>query len=81
MMNKGFKKPHDSRPTPWIEEMWRSVESNSTVETDGSPLTSLEIDLFEDIRASAKISTQVSNVAISSSNLQGGRRVKNVHCK
>lgn len=81
MMNKGFKKPHDSCPTPRIEEMWRSVESNSTVESDSSPLTSLEIDLFEDIRASAKISTQVSNVAISSSNLQGGRRVKNVHCK
>nr|POE89034.1 hypothetical protein CFP56_60428 [Quercus suber] len=59
MMNKGFKKPHDSRPTPRIEEMWRSVESNSTVESDGSPLTSLEIDLFEDIRASAKISTQM----------------------
>ena len=80
MMNKGFKKPHDSCPTPRIEEMWRSVESNSTVESDGSPLTSLEIDLFEDIRASAKISTQVYNVAISSSNLRG-RRVKNVHCK
>lgn len=81
MMNKGFKKPHESHPTPRIEEMWRSVESNSTVESDGSPLTSLEIDLFEDIRASAQISTLVSNVATSSSNLQRGRRVKNVHCK
>ena len=80
MMNKGFEKPHDSGTTPRIKEMWRSVESNSTVESDGSPLTSLEIDLFEDIRASAKISTQVYNVAISSSNLRG-RHVKNVHCK
>jgi hypothetical protein len=81
MINKGFKK-FESRTLDGIEELWRSVESNSTVDsTDGSPLTSLEIDLFEDIRGSAHRSTQVSNITTSTSNLQRGRHMKNVCCK
>lgn len=80
MINKGFKK-FESRTLPGIEELWGSVESNSTIDSDGSPLTSLEIDLFEDIRASAHRSTEVSNITTSSSNLQRGRQKKNVRCK
>lgn len=79
MINKGFKK-FESRTLTGDEELWRSVESNSTVDSDGSALTSLEIDLFEDIRASAHRST-LSDITTSSSNLQGGRRKKNARCK
>jgi hypothetical protein len=79
MINNGFKK-FESRTLPGVEELWRSVESNSTVDSDGTALTSLEIDLFEDIRASANRST-LSDISTSSSNLQGGRRMKKARCK
>ncbi|KAF5467171.1 hypothetical protein F2P56_017025 [Juglans regia] len=79
IINEGFKN-FESHPLPGIEEeLWRSAESNSTVDSDGSPLASLEMDLFEDIRAAAHKLTQVSNATTPSSNLHRGRHMKNVH--
>lgn len=57
MINKGFKKAK-TRLLPGIkEELQRSAESNSTIDSDRFSLESLEIDLFEDIRASIQKST------------------------
>ncbi|XP_021660290.2 uncharacterized protein LOC110649866 isoform X2 [Hevea brasiliensis] len=48
IMNRGFKKPE----TLGIEEeIWRSAESNSTLNSDAYSLASLETDLFDDIKA------------------------------
>lgn len=81
MINQGFRK-FELDPLPGIEEkLWKSVESISTAASDGSPLRSLEIDLFEDIRASQQKSTQISNVATSISNCQSRNRLNNIHCK
>lgn len=81
IINEGFRN-FESHPLPGIEEeLWRSAESNSTVDSDGSPLASLEMDLFEDIRASAHKLTQASNATPPSSNFHRGRHMKNVHCK
>lgn len=77
MINKGLDKS-GSNVLPGIEEFWRSVESNSTIDSDGSSLTSLEIDLFEDKRASAHKSTKMSNIATSSSILRRGG-MQNIH--
>lgn len=66
MINKGFKKAK-TRLLPGIkEELQRSAESNSTIDSDRFSLESLEIDLFEDIRASIQKSSKESNLAISS---------------
>ncbi|KAG6734558.1 uncharacterized protein LOC122289701 isoform X2 [Carya illinoinensis] len=79
IINEGFRN-FESHPLPGIEEeLWRSAESNSTVDSDGSPLASLEMDLFEDIRASAHKLTQASNATPPSSNFHRGRHMKNVH--
>ncbi|CAL1387141.1 unnamed protein product [Linum trigynum] len=46
MVNKGFRNSvAKSEP-----ETWRSIESNSTANSDGSSLASLEIDLFSDTK-------------------------------
>ncbi|CAI0411646.1 unnamed protein product [Linum tenue] len=47
MVNKGFTNSvAKSEP-----ETWRSIESSSTANSEGSSLTSLELDLFSDIKA------------------------------
>ncbi|XP_038890687.1 uncharacterized protein LOC120080187 isoform X2 [Benincasa hispida] len=52
IVNDGLKKS-ESHLVPVIEdEVWRSMESNNTFDSEGSSLTRLEMDLFEDIRAS-----------------------------
>lgn len=52
IVNNGLKKS-ESHLVPVIEdEVWRSMESNNTFDSEGSSLTRLEMDLFEDIRAS-----------------------------
>ncbi|XP_022938918.1 uncharacterized protein LOC111444986 [Cucurbita moschata] len=52
IVNNGLKKS-EGHLLPVIEDdVWRSMESNSTLDSEGSSLTRLEMDLFEDIRAS-----------------------------
>ncbi|XP_050211050.1 uncharacterized protein LOC126661265 isoform X2 [Mercurialis annua] len=55
VVNRGFKKS-EKFLLPGVEEdnIWRSAESNSTVTSDGYSLASLELDLFDDIRASIR---------------------------
>lgn len=55
IVNNGLKKS-EGHLLPVIEdEVWRSMESNSTLDSEGSSLTRLEMDLFEDIRATDSI--------------------------
>lgn len=66
IVNKGFTKS-ETHPLPGIgEEIWRSAESNSTMFSDGCSLASLEIDLFDDIRASMYKSHDASSKRASS---------------
>ncbi|OIW01517.1 hypothetical protein TanjilG_19443 [Lupinus angustifolius] len=51
LVNKGFKKS-EIHILPRTEELWMSYESNCTIDSDGSSLASLEVELFADIRAS-----------------------------
>ncbi|XP_038710703.1 uncharacterized protein LOC120005247 [Tripterygium wilfordii] len=51
LVNRGFRKC-DSHHLPGIKEVCRSPDSNSTIDSDGFSLSSLEIDLFGDLRAS-----------------------------
>lgn len=80
MMNKGYKKS-ETRTLPGIEEeFWKSAESNCTMDSDYS-LASLEIDLFEDMRASMQKSSKAYNVVTSSSKIQSRKGIPNPHCK
>lgn len=80
IVNKGFKK-HETRLPGIQEDVWRSTESNSTIDSGSSSLSSLEIDLFEDIRASMHKLTDKSDVAKSSLKLLGGKGNQNFLCK
>ncbi|KAJ7977009.1 chitinase-like protein PB1E7.04c isoform X2 [Quillaja saponaria] len=51
------------------EDVHRSCESISTLESDSLTLESLEVDLFEDVRASIQKSSNMSNAANGSSNV------------
>ncbi|XP_050230376.1 uncharacterized protein LOC126679400 [Mercurialis annua] len=58
---------------PGIEEdVHRSTDSISTLATDCSTLTTLEDDLFGDIRASIQKSCKASNIAVSETKLGSG---------
>ncbi|KAF3433849.1 hypothetical protein FNV43_RR24952 [Rhamnella rubrinervis] len=80
IVNKGFKK-HETRLPRIQEDVWRSTESNSTIDSGGSSLSSLEIDLFEDIRSSIHKLTDKSDVENSSLKLLRGEDNQNFHTK
>ncbi|KAE8676903.1 Detected protein of unknown function [Hibiscus syriacus] len=82
LVNNGYRKsetvPHI---LPGIEqEFWKSTESDSTLDSDYS-LLSLEIDLFDDMRASIQKSSKESNMLNSRSKLQSETGIPNSHCK
>lgn len=52
IVNNGLKKPESHLVSVIEDEVWRSVESNNACDSEGSSLSRLEMDLFEDIRAS-----------------------------
>lgn len=52
IVNNGLKKSESHLLPVMEDEVWRSMETNSTLENEGSSLTRLEMDLFEDIRQS-----------------------------
>ncbi|OVA09920.1 hypothetical protein BVC80_1751g76 [Macleaya cordata] len=84
IITNGLKKASPC-PLPGIQEdMRRSAESNSTftstLESDSLTLESLEVDLFEDIRASIQRSSKASNVAFSNSKTVSGAGLENLHC-
>ncbi|XP_042509709.1 putative GPI-anchored protein pfl2 isoform X2 [Macadamia integrifolia] len=74
IINKGFRKAVVPLLPGIQEDVQRSTESNSTFESDSFTLESIEIDLFEDIRASIQKSSKSSNVKSSSSNSGPGER-------
>ncbi|XP_038993189.1 uncharacterized protein LOC120116859 [Hibiscus syriacus] len=81
LVNNGYRKsetvPHI---LPGIEqEFWKSTESDSALDSDYS-LSSLEIDLFDDMRASMQKSSKESNMLNSSSKLQSQTGIPNSHC-
>ncbi|KAH7537360.1 uncharacterized protein LOC107413673 isoform X2 [Ziziphus jujuba] len=80
IVNQGFKKRGTSLPRIQ-EDVWRSTESNSTIESGTSSLSSLEIDLFEDMKASMHKYTSASDLAASSLKLLRGESNINLHSK
>ncbi|XP_041026704.1 uncharacterized protein LOC121266920 [Juglans microcarpa x Juglans regia] len=60
---EGVEKDEKQKLTRIQEEVQRSADSISTLESDGLTLESLESDLFEDVRASIQKSSKVSNAA------------------
>ncbi|KAI3696773.1 hypothetical protein L6452_29307 [Arctium lappa] len=56
------------------EEVYRSMESISTLESDNLTLESLEAELFEDIRASIQKSNRASNLNNSSIKVYSGKK-------
>ncbi|KDP46155.1 hypothetical protein JCGZ_06666 [Jatropha curcas] len=80
VLNRGFKKPEMLHFPGFDEEIWRSAESNSTITSDGHSLASLEIDLFDDIRASINKSIDASfNYATSACKLKGEKPLQTGH--
>jgi hypothetical protein len=64
------------------EEVQRSADSISTLESDCLTLESLEADLFEDVRASIQKSSKVSNAANARNNTGSGvTETQSVGCK
>jgi hypothetical protein len=64
------------------EEVHRSADSISTLESDCLTLESLEGDLFEDVRASIQKSSKVSSAANARSNTGSGvTEIRSVVCK
>ncbi|GLT88909.1 hypothetical protein SLE2022_069170 [Rubroshorea leprosula] len=78
MVNRGFKKSEAPMLPGIVEEFKRSADSNSTIDTDYS-LVSLEIDLFDDMKASVHKSRQASRISFSSSELGRGTGTQNFH--
>ncbi|KAK8611109.1 hypothetical protein V6N13_131172 [Hibiscus sabdariffa] len=60
------------------QEFCKSTESNSTLDSDYS-LSSLEIDLFDDMRASVQKSSKTSNLVNSGCKLQSQTDIPNPH--
>ncbi|KAF8402763.1 hypothetical protein HHK36_010853 [Tetracentron sinense] len=69
-LNKGFKKVETHHLPGIQEDMRRSAESNSTLDSDSLTVESLGVDFFEDIRASIQKSSTVSDMACSSSKIK-----------
>ena len=82
MVNNGYYKSETlTNMLPGIEEeFWKSTESNSTMDSDYS-LSSLEIDLFDDMRASMQKSSKAYNVVNSSCKLPSKKGIPNPHRK
>ncbi|KAG8645218.1 hypothetical protein MANES_10G042100v8 [Manihot esculenta] len=80
IINGGLKRP-ETLPFPkFEEEIWRSTESNSTINSDCYSLASLEIDLFDDIKASIHKSRDASsNRATSTCKLKREKGTQNGH--
>ncbi|XP_039027679.1 uncharacterized protein LOC120161533, partial [Hibiscus syriacus] len=80
LVNNGYRKSETvTHILPGIEqEFWKSTESDSTLDSDYS-LSSLEIDLFDDMRASMQKSSKESNLLNSSSKLQSQTGIPNSH--
>ncbi|KAH7537362.1 hypothetical protein FEM48_Zijuj03G0084500 [Ziziphus jujuba var. spinosa] len=78
IVNQGFKKRGTSLPRIQ-EDVWRSTESNSAIESGTSSLSSLVIDIFEDMKASMHKYTSASDLATSSLKLLRGERNINLH--
>ncbi|KAK9154136.1 hypothetical protein Sjap_001616 [Stephania japonica] len=78
----GLKKT-DASPLPGIlEDVRRSAESNSTLDSDNFTLENVEVGLFDDIRASIQKSSKAANVAnhsgkaiIGESGIQTSRKI------
>ncbi|XP_038691304.1 uncharacterized protein LOC119989704 isoform X2 [Tripterygium wilfordii] len=68
LVNRGFNKC-ESHHLPGIKEVWRSADSNSTIDSDDFSLSSLEIDIFGDLRASMHQARKVSESSILGSKL------------
>ncbi|CAK7325539.1 unnamed protein product [Dovyalis caffra] len=60
LFNGGFR-PSEAHLLPGIEKVCRSAESNSTRNGDASSLANLEIDLFDNLRASMQKSHDASS--------------------
>ncbi|KAK7277294.1 hypothetical protein RIF29_18445 [Crotalaria pallida] len=60
LVNKGYKKS-GIHMLPRIEELWMSFESNCTIDSDGSSLTSLEVELFANTSASMEHLSKASS--------------------
>lgn len=80
IVNKGFKKYGSCLPGIQ-EDVWRSTESNSTVGSGTSSLSSLESDLLEEMRTSVHKLTDESDVATSSVKLLRKKRNQNFRSK
>ncbi|GMI84857.1 hypothetical protein HRI_002155000 [Hibiscus trionum] len=80
LVNNGYRKSETvTHVLPGIEqEFWKSTESDSTLDSDYS-LSSLEIDLFDDMRASMQKSTKSSNLLSSSCKLESRTGIPNPH--
>ncbi|CAB4301005.1 unnamed protein product [Prunus armeniaca] len=71
IVNRGFRKCKANQ-LPGIEEVWRSTESISTINSGCSSLASLEFELFEDNRSSVQKPT-------SSLKLKRGGGMQNIY--
>ncbi|KAL5801640.1 hypothetical protein ACOSQ3_033272 [Xanthoceras sorbifolium] len=79
IVNKGFKE-FGADQNPGIEEkIRRSAGLDCTINSDGCSLASLEIDLFDDSKASLHVSSEASNAATSSSKQGRGNNLQNTH--
>ncbi|GLT70086.1 hypothetical protein SLA2020_421850 [Shorea laevis] len=76
MVNRGFKKSEAPMLPGIVEEFKRSADSNSAMDTDYS-LVSLEIDLFDDMKASVHKSSKAAGISFSSSELGRGTGTQN----
>ncbi|TYH32940.1 hypothetical protein ES332_D13G024900v1 [Gossypium tomentosum] len=80
LVNNGYKRSETvTHILPGTEqEFWKSTESNSTMESEYS-LSSLETDLFDDMRASMHKSCKASDLLKSSSKFQSQIGIPNPH--
>lgn len=81
LVNNGYKKSETvTHMLPGTgQEFRKSTESNSTMESEYS-LSILEIDLFDDMRASMRKSCKASDLLESSSKFQSQTGIPNPHC-
>ncbi|CAL0333415.1 unnamed protein product [Lupinus luteus] len=75
LVNKGFKNS-EIRILPRTEELRMSSESNCTIDSDGSSLASLEVELFADTRASIPHLSEASSTFVPSSRKERFRNMQ-----
>jgi hypothetical protein len=76
LLNGGFR-PSEAHLLPGIEEVWSSIQSNSTRNTDSYSLASLEIDLLDNMRAFMQKSPKASSNRPTST----GKLVEKMKCE